>query len=111
MEEELCKLKEERDASKGLFKQRTEKLTKRVELMNSRYESLDKRRVLEIEGYKSDIKLLRQRLKDVEKQLYKVCVCLYEVIIHMNKNCNSCCTIYSLLNIMQKFAPMYVIRP
>ena len=81
MEEELCKLKEERDASKGLFKQRTEKLTKRVELMNSRYESLDKRRVLEIEGYKSDIKLLRQKLKDVERQLYKVRVRLYKVII------------------------------
>ena len=72
MEEKLCKLKEERDASKGLFQQRTEKLTKRLELMNSRYQSLEKRRVLEIDGYKSDIKLLRQRLKEVEKQLYKV---------------------------------------
>ena len=72
MEEELGKIKEESEASKHLFKQRTEKLTKRLELMNSRYEALDKRRVLEIEGYKSDIKLLRQRLKEVEKQLYKV---------------------------------------
>ena len=72
MEEELCKLREEREASKGLFKQRTEKLTKRLELMNNRYEVLDKRRMLEIEGYKSDIKLLRQRLKEVEKHLYKV---------------------------------------
>lgn len=72
MEEELCKLREEADASKGLFKQRSEKMSKRLELMNSRYEALDKRRALEIEGYKSDIKLLRQRLKEVEKQLYKV---------------------------------------
>ena len=72
MEEELCKLREESDASKGLFKERTEKLTKRLELMNSRYEALDKRRTLEVEGYKSDIKLLRQRLKEVENQLYKV---------------------------------------
>ena len=75
MEEELCKLREESDASKGLFKQRTEKLTKRLELMNSRYEALDKRRTLEVEGYKSDIKLLRQRLKEVENQLYKVLLC------------------------------------
>lgn len=72
MEEELCKLREESDASKGLFKERTEKLAKRLELMNGRYEALDKRRTLEVEGYKSDIKLLRQRLKEVENQLYKV---------------------------------------
>lgn len=77
MEGELSKLREEKEASKDLFKQRTEKLTKRLELMNSRYEALDKRRVLEIEGYQSDIKLLRQRLQEVEKQLYKVHVLLY----------------------------------
>ena len=71
-EEELSKLKEESEASKCLFKQRNNKLTKRLELMNSRYEALDKRRMLEIEGYKSDIKLLRERLKEVENQLYKV---------------------------------------
>ena len=72
MEEELCKLREETGASKELFRQRTEKMTKRLGLMNSRYEALEKRRALEIEGYKNDIKLLRQRLKEVEKQLYKV---------------------------------------
>lgn len=71
-EQELSKVKEESEASKCLFKQRNDKLMKRLELMNSRYEALDKRRVLEIEGYKSDIKLLRERLKEVEKQLYKV---------------------------------------
>ena len=74
MEEELCKLREEAEASKDLFKQRSDKMSKRLGLMNSRYESLEKRRALEIEGYKNDIKLLRQRLKEVEKQLYKVCV-------------------------------------
>lgn len=72
MEEELCQLKEEVGASKDLFRQRTEKMTKRLGLMNSRYEALEKRRAMEIEGYKNDIKLLRQRLKEVEKQLYKV---------------------------------------
>lgn len=68
----MCKLKEQAGASKNLFKQRTEKVAKRLSLMNSRYEALEKRRCLEIEGYKNDIKLLRQRLKDVEKQLFKV---------------------------------------
>ena len=86
MEEELCKLREETGASKDLFKQRTDKMTKRLGLMNSRYETLEKRRSLEIEGYKNDIKLLRQRLKDVERQLYKVfvhCCHIYECVLSM----------------------------
>ena len=72
LEEEVGRLKEESDASKDLFKQRTEKATKRLGLMNTRYQNLEKRRAMEIEGYKNDIKMLRARLKDVEKQLYKV---------------------------------------
>ena len=80
MEEELCRLREETDASKDMFKQRSDKMAKRLGLMNSRYENLEKRRSLEIEGYKSDIKLLRQRLKQVEKQLYKV----YNIHMYMS---------------------------
>ena len=72
MEEELSKLREGSEASKHLFQQRTEKVSKRLGLMNARYEALEKRHALEIEGYKNDIKLLRQRLKELEKQLYKV---------------------------------------
>eukprot|EP00731_Ephydatia_muelleri_P001126 Em0001g1126a len=72
MEEELSKLREESEASKHLFQQRTEKVSKRLGLMNARYEALEKRHALEIEGYKNDIKLLRQRLRELEKQLYKL---------------------------------------
>ena len=72
LEEEVGRLREESDASKDLFKQRTNKATKRLGLMNTRYQNLEKRRAMEIEGYKNDIKILRSRLKDVEKQLYKV---------------------------------------
>ena len=75
-EEELAKVKDETEASKGLFKERTDKLTRRLELMNARYEALEKRKGLEIEGYKNDVKLLRQRLKEVEKQLYKLTLSL-----------------------------------
>ena len=60
------------EMSKSLFKERTDKMTKRLGLMNSRYETLEKRRALEVEGYKNDVKLLRERLKDLEKRLYKV---------------------------------------
>ncbi|XP_042563203.1 coiled-coil domain-containing protein 77-like [Clupea harengus] len=41
-------------------------------MMTQRYEALEKRRVMEVEGFKTDIKQLRQKLKDVEKQLFKV---------------------------------------
>ena len=42
--------------------------------MTVRYAALEKRRTSEVEGFKTDIKNLRKRLKDVEKQLYKVCI-------------------------------------
>lgn len=54
------------------FQDRSDKMTTRLKLMNTRYQELEKRRNLEVEGYKTDIKNLRSRLKDVERQLYKV---------------------------------------
>lgn len=75
LEEELCQVREEYEASKGMFKERTDRLTKRLALMNQRYSGLDKRRGFEVEGFKNDIKLLKQQLKDLEKQLYKVKNC------------------------------------
>ena len=47
-------------------------MAKRLEMMTSRYAALEKRRESEVEGFKTDVKNLRARLKDVEKQLYKV---------------------------------------
>ena len=51
---------------------RAVKMAKRLEIMNGRYTELEKRRNLEVEGFKTDIKHLRQRLKELEKQLFKV---------------------------------------
>ena len=47
-------------------------MSKRLNLMNQRYQDLERRRNLEVEGFKNDIKILRVKLKDVEKQLFKV---------------------------------------
>ena len=55
-----------------LLQDRSEKMSKRLGLMNQRYQDLERRRNLEVEGFKTDIKHLRQRLKDLEKQLFKV---------------------------------------
>jgi len=55
-----------------LSQERSDKMAKRLQLMTQRYEALEKRRSMEAEGFKADLKLLRQKLKDVEKQLVKV---------------------------------------
>ncbi|KAI5627114.1 coiled-coil domain-containing protein 77 isoform X1 [Silurus asotus] len=65
LETDLAQIREEGD-------ERSEKMAKRLLLMTRRYEALEKRRSMEVEGFKTDIKHLRQKLKDVEKQLFKV---------------------------------------
>ncbi|XP_043944414.1 coiled-coil domain-containing protein 77 [Protopterus annectens] len=72
LEDELARLREEGDVGRELFKERSDKIAKRLQLMTQRYEALEKRRAMEVEGFKTDIKHLRQRLKDVEKQLLRV---------------------------------------
>ncbi|XP_041906269.1 coiled-coil domain-containing protein 77 isoform X2 [Corvus kubaryi] len=72
LEGEVARIREERDAGKELFKERSEKMGKRLKLMTQRCETLEKRRSMEVEGFKNDIKQLQQKLKDVEKQFYKV---------------------------------------
>ncbi|XP_063164622.1 coiled-coil domain-containing protein 77 isoform X2 [Candoia aspera] len=72
LEEELAKIREEGDLSREILKQRSEKMGRRLQQMTQRYEALEKRRVMEVEGFKTDIKQLQQRLQDIEKQLFKV---------------------------------------
>ncbi|XP_062402654.1 coiled-coil domain-containing protein 77 [Sardina pilchardus] len=72
LETELAQIREEGDVGKEIFQERSHKIAKRLQMMTQRYEALEKRRVMEVEGFKTDIKLLRQKLKDVEKQLFKV---------------------------------------
>ncbi|XP_058047609.1 coiled-coil domain-containing protein 77 [Ahaetulla prasina] len=72
LEEELSKTREEGNLGQEMFKQRSEKMGKRLQLMTRRYEALEKRRAMEVEGFKNDIKQFQQKLQDVEKQLFKV---------------------------------------
>ena len=82
LEDELSRIREQTDVSEEIFKERSQKMGKRLELMNSRYESLEKRRALEVEGFKNDIRILRTKLKDVEKQLFKVRIAKAIVVFH-----------------------------
>ncbi|XP_047248565.1 coiled-coil domain-containing protein 77 isoform X1 [Girardinichthys multiradiatus] len=72
METELSQIREEGDVGREIFKERSDKMAKRLQLMTQRYEALEKRRAMDVEGFKTDLKHLRQKLKDVEKQLLKV---------------------------------------
>ncbi|XP_029991551.1 coiled-coil domain-containing protein 77 [Sphaeramia orbicularis] len=72
LETELSQIREEGDVGREIFKERSDKMAKRLQLMTQRYEALEKRRTMEVEGFKTDLKHLRQKLKDVEKQLLKV---------------------------------------
>ena len=75
-EEQLGKLREESDLAKHLYQERGEKLARRLQLLDQRYQALEQRRNLEVEGYKNDIKMLRGKMKDLERQLYKVTLSL-----------------------------------
>ena len=72
LEEELARIREEEGARREIFKDCTSKMGRCLQAMTKRYEALETRRVLEVEGFKTDIKILRQKLKDVEQILYKV---------------------------------------
>ncbi|KFU87789.1 Coiled-coil domain-containing protein 77, partial [Chaetura pelagica] len=72
LEGELARIQEEGDAGRELLKKRSEKVGIRLKVMTQRYEALEKRRNMEVEGFKNDIKQLRQKLKDVENQLFKL---------------------------------------
>ncbi|NWT69556.1 CCD77 protein, partial [Prunella himalayana] len=72
LEGEVARIREERDAGKELFKERSEKMGRRLKMMTQRCEALEKRRSMEVEGFKNEIKQLQQKLTDVEKKIYRV---------------------------------------
>lgn len=74
LEDELCKIREQGDMTRDLFKDKQDKANKKLQVMQDRYKELERRRNMEIEGFKNDIKILRQKLKSVEKQLFKVTI-------------------------------------
>ncbi|XP_006891439.1 PREDICTED: coiled-coil domain-containing protein 77 [Elephantulus edwardii] len=71
LEEELARIREEEGMRREIFKDRTNKMGRRLQVMTKRYEALENRRILEVEGFKTDIRSLRQKLKDLEQMLYK----------------------------------------
>uniref|UniRef100_A0A4W5KMG4 Coiled-coil domain containing 77 n=1 Tax=Hucho hucho TaxID=62062 RepID=A0A4W5KMG4_9TELE len=85
LETDLAQIREEGDVGREIFKDRSDKIAKRLQMMTQRYEALEKRRAMEVEGFKTDIKHLRQKLKDVEKKLFKVSM------TNVERLCVTCC--------------------
>lgn len=61
-------------------------MTKRLQLMTQRYKALEKRRAMEVEGFKTDLKNLREKFKDIEKQIIKVTINLRISLFCFNQN-------------------------
>ncbi|XP_043821084.1 coiled-coil domain-containing protein 77 [Dromiciops gliroides] len=71
LEEELARIREEDDMRRKIFKDRSNKMGKRLKEIMHRYDTLQNRRRLEVEGFQRDIKTLREKLRGVEQMLYK----------------------------------------
>ncbi|XP_021930400.1 coiled-coil domain-containing protein 77-like isoform X2 [Zootermopsis nevadensis] len=71
LNEEAAKLREQLDISKKMFREQVQKLAGQVTYLKKKYNDLDRRRKLEAEGFCSDIKILRGRLQDIEKNVKK----------------------------------------
>lgn len=74
LEDQVSKHVEQGDVTRELFKSREDKLAQRLRLTTERYKELEKRRHMEVEGFKTDLKLLRDKLRQVEKQLFRASV-------------------------------------
>ncbi|KAF6021040.1 CCDC77 [Bugula neritina] len=74
LEDDIAGYKEKEHLTTDAYQNKVENMSKRYQIMKIRYEDLEKRRNLEVEGFKNDIKSLRKQLKDMERQLYKATV-------------------------------------
>ncbi|KAG5449606.1 Coiled-coil domain-containing protein 77 [Clonorchis sinensis] len=72
LEEELVRSREEAATLKDTMKQQSEKLTQRLRLMSNRCRELERRRLFEMQGHRTDIEMLRKKLKGMEKQLLQL---------------------------------------
>ncbi|KAK6642316.1 hypothetical protein RUM44_014039 [Polyplax serrata] len=71
LQQEVSQLQERAYICKRIFKEKTEKMATHVAYLKSKYEDLDRRRQLEAEGFHTDIRMLRERLKELEKKIDK----------------------------------------
>lgn len=72
MEQEVARLRDQAESSKNQFKTRVQKMAAQVTYLRNKYNELDRRRLLEAEGFRSDIRLMRSRLRDLERGFTRI---------------------------------------
>lgn len=72
LQDDTAHIKEACETKCKAFSDKSERLTKRLDTADNKYKLLERRRATEVEGFKSDIKILRSRLKEMEKQILKI---------------------------------------
>lgn len=73
-EEKLNSARLESGRSQQEFTNKSKKLNEKLQVYIQRYQCLERRRKLEIEGYSTDITSLKKKLADTEKRLEQVSV-------------------------------------
>lgn len=72
MEQEVSRLRDQAESSKNQFKTRVQKMAAQVTYLRNKYNELDRRRILEAEGFRSDIRIMRSRLRDLERGFSRI---------------------------------------
>lgn len=79
LEQEMCKLREEKEAAEEMFKDRIQKQMKQNDLLRKQSERLDERRRSDAEGFNSDIRLMKDSMKTLVHQIYKITITVTEM--------------------------------
>ncbi|XP_067132323.1 coiled-coil domain-containing protein 77-like [Centruroides vittatus] len=74
LKEELERIKEMHMSAVQFYKDKCSKLEEQLELKKSNYQQLTRNHRLDIEGFKNDIKILKTKLVNIEKQLLKTII-------------------------------------
>merc|ERR1719507_2588698 len=72
LKNEILNEKARSEAAANVLAKKTKAMTEKVNVLNDRCERAEKRKAVEIEGYQSDIKLLRGKLSQLETKLLAV---------------------------------------
>lgn len=77
LDQTMCKLREQKEASDQIYKERNQKLIQQIELLQRDNRRIEDRRKTDLKGFQSDIQLLRNDVKTVVAQMFKITMNLY----------------------------------
>jgi len=72
LKNEVFKEKAKSEAAANILAKKTKSMTEKVNVLTDRCERVEKRKAIEIEGYQSDIKILKGKLSQLENKLLAV---------------------------------------